>query len=108
MNMPKLFRDAFFEELERTGWSLRHACNVAGVSYEAFKKVKAGKTLSPNVDDAVRLANALGKTLDELLDDRTAIDRETVAALWRELSEAERDLLRAAARGRASQAHEAN
>lgn len=104
--MPKLFRDALFEELERTGLSLRHVCSVAGVSYEAFKKVKSGKTQSPNVDDAVKLAHVLGKTVEELIEDRFASDRESVASLWRELTEGERRLLKDAAIGRVAQGHE--
>lgn len=103
MRMAKLFTEALLDELNRSGVSLRSVCTAAGVSYDAYKKVSAGKTKSPNVDDAIKLAHALGKTVEELIGDHFVEDREAIARLWRELSEGERDLLLAAARGRAAE-----
>jgi hypothetical protein len=69
------------------------------VSYEQLKKLRQGKSQSTNVDDAVRIAHVFGLTLDEFLGDTTVADRQELASLWRKLSEAERELLRAAAAG---------
>lgn len=102
--MAKKFRDALIEALDRTGWKLQAVCEAAGVSYEQMKKVRAGKSASTNVDDALKMAHAFGLSLDEFVGDTTVEDRQEVVALWREISEAEREILRAAARGRAAQA----
>lgn len=107
LNMVMTFREALAAELERTGWALKYVCSQAGVSYEQLKKVGQGKSQSTNVDDAVRVAHVFGKTLDEMLNDKLAADREAIAALWRQLSEEERALLQDAARGRSAQAREA-
>lgn len=104
--MAKMFTEALLEELQRTGLSMRQVCIDAGVSYDAFKKVSAGKTKSPNVDDAIKLSHALGKTIEELTGDSFTEDRAALAALWRELSPAERDVLKDAARGRVAAARE--
>lgn len=105
--MAKTFRDAFNEHLVRTGWSVACVASAADVSVEQLKKLKQGKSLTTNVDDGLKVARAFGLSLDEFLDDHTTEDRERVVALWLELSEAERDLLLAAARGRAGQDHAA-
>lgn len=101
--MAKMFTEALLDELKRTGLSMRQVCIASGVSYEAYKKVSSGKTKSPNIDDAMKLAHSLGKTIEELVGDSFTEDREVVAALWRELTPGERDLLQAAARGRADE-----
>jgi transcriptional regulator with XRE-family HTH domain len=102
--MPKRFYDALREAIEATGVSLQTACAESGVSYEQAKKFmqRAAKNpnVSTNVDDAVKLANAYGFTLDEFLGDQTAAARSEAAALWRSLSYAERKILLDAARGR--------
>lgn len=100
--MVRRFRDAFIEALDATGMTIKRVAEVSGVSEEQLKKVKQGKSLSTNVDDAVRVANAFGFTLDEFLQDDSAGFRSEAADLWRSLSQAERDILLAAARGRAA------
>jgi transcriptional regulator with XRE-family HTH domain len=101
--MTKRFYNALSDALDTTGMSLQQACAAAGVSYEQFKKFmqRGSKDLSTstNVDDAVRLAAAFGVTFDELIQDDTAALRSEAAALWRSLGEAEREILKAAARG---------
>lgn len=104
--MTRPFRDALNDAIKSSGWSLRYVAGVSGVSYDQLKKLSQGRSRSTNVDDAIRIAHAFGVTLDEFLDDRTVSDRAEAVALWRQLSEEERDLLRAAARGRAAQARE--
>lgn len=102
--MPRRFYDALKEALNGSGWSIARLCQEAGVSTDQVTKFmqRAGKgeRASTNVDDAVKLANALGFTLDEMLQDETAILRSEAVDLWRALTPEERDILRAAARGR--------
>lgn len=69
-----------------------------------MQRAGKGECASTNVDDAVKLANALGFTLDEMLKDQTATFRSEAVDLWRSLTPEERDILRAAARGRRSDA----
>lgn len=105
--MAKRFFDALDHALKATKWSLKKACEEAGVSYEQMKKFrqrsKSDPNASTNVDDAVKIANALGFTLDEFLSDDTARLRSEAADLWRKLTDGERDLLLAAARGQRAQ-----
>ncbi|WP_435170779.1 hypothetical protein [Falsirhodobacter sp. 1013] len=98
--MPKLFRDALLEALERTGAPLKKVAEGAGVSYDQLKKLRQRDTGSTNVDDAVRVANFFGMTLDEFIGDDTAQARSEAVALYSQLTEAERTILRDAARGR--------
>lgn len=104
MFMVRRFYDAFKEALEITGITAAQACAMAEVSPDQIKKLMQrgakGERASTNVEDAMKLANALGFTLDELLQDDTAALRSEAAALWRSLSNEERGLLRAVARGR--------
>lgn len=102
--MAKRFYDALKEALDSSGWSISRLCKEAGVSTDQVTKFmqRAGKGLpaSTNVDDALKLANALGFTLDEMLQDNTAVLRSETAELWRKLHPSEREILLAAARGR--------
>ncbi|WP_127104347.1 helix-turn-helix domain-containing protein [Pararhodobacter zhoushanensis] len=102
--MTKRFYDALKDALTVAGWSIPQLCEKAGVSKDQVTKFMQrsakGVKASTNVDDAVKLAHALGFTLDEMLQDDSAALRSDIASLWRSLDEGERDLLRAAARGR--------
>lgn len=98
--MTKTFRTALIDALDRTGIPLKQVCEGSKVSYEQFKKLVQREDAATNVDDAVRVANFFGVTMDEFIEDRTAEDRDAAADLWRRLSASERDLLLAAARGR--------
>lgn len=102
--MTKRFADALIDALEATGWSLQYLCEQAGVSYDQYKKLRQralkSEHASTNVDDAVKIANAFGMTLDEFLQDETANLRSEAAVLWRSLDQGERDILLAASRGR--------
>lgn len=107
--MTRRFHDALKDALDATGWSIPKLCSEAGVSKDQVTKFmqRASKGLhaSTNVDDAVKLANALGFTLDEMLQDNTSALRSEAADLWRMLSQDEREILLAAARGRAALPH---
>lgn len=97
--MSLAFKDALVLALEHTGRSLKSVCQEAGVSYEQMKKVKQGKSGSTNVDDAIRLANALGMTLEEMMQDETALVRSEIVDLYNQLSPEERQFLLRSARG---------
>ncbi|WP_287882724.1 hypothetical protein [Paracoccus sp. (in: a-proteobacteria)] len=103
--MVMTFREAL---LMRTGGdgkpSLKAISEKAGVSYEQMKKVRQGATQRTNVDDAIKLAAAMGMTLNEFVEDSLAEDRAIVVSLYNQLTDEERQILRDAARGRGAQA----
>lgn len=98
--MPVTFRDALLSAIAATGTSIADVARGAGVSYEQLKKVGQRAAASTNIDDAVKVANFFGFTIDEFLKDDLASDRLAGARLWFQLTPAEREILRAAARGR--------
>ncbi|MGC0224943.1 helix-turn-helix domain-containing protein [Pseudooceanicola nitratireducens] len=106
--MAKTFRDALSQAIEQTATTWSAVASATGVSYEQLKKLKQGKSQSTNVDDAVKIANHFGMTLDEFIDDQTRYQREEILDLLRTLKEQERDLLIAAARGMRDQGRKAN
>lgn len=94
--MAKSFRSALIESLKKPGaLSLRQIAERAGVSYEQLKKVKQREDATTNVDDARKVANALGLSLDEFLDDNLTEARAAVVARYNLLAKAERDYLQA-------------
>ncbi|WP_312531259.1 hypothetical protein [Paracoccus sp. (in: a-proteobacteria)] len=101
--MTKPFHVALSDAIDTTGISLKAACEAAHVSYEQFKKFlqrsRKGLPASTSVDDCIKLSHAFGLTIDEMVGDDTACLRSEVADLWRQLSQAEREILLAAARG---------
>lgn len=97
--MVRSFREAFLEALQLPGWTIKKVAELSGVSEEQLKKLNQGKTRRTNVDDAVKVAHVFGVTLDEFLQDDSATLRDDAVRLWRELSDAERSILLAAARG---------
>lgn len=106
--MTKTFRDALMHWKDVTGRSLRDIASSSGVSYEQLKKLGQGKSRSTNVDDAVRIANDLGMTLEEFLDDKTVLIRSEIVEIYNKLSEQERQFLLASARGVSSDHREGN
>lgn len=108
IGMAKTFRTAFLEALELTGWSVPEVTRRSGVSTDQLNKLKQRENAKTNVDDAQLVANAFGYTLDEFLSDTLAQDRDETAALWRQLTERERQLIRNAAQDLPSLGHEAS
>lgn len=108
--MTRRFYDALRDALKAAEWSIPTLCEKAGVSKDQVTKFMQrsakGVPASTNVDDAIKLAHALGFTLDEMLQDDTAALRSEAARLWRELSDEERAILLAAARGRSVPNHD--
>lgn len=94
--MAKTFRTALLEQMEATKTPLKEVAARAGVSYEQLKKVKQREDASTNVDDARKIANAFGLTLDEFLDDRTIEARIEVVELYSRLSPQARRILQVA------------
>ncbi len=76
--MALTFSEALASALEMTKTPLRQIAERANVSYEQLKKVKQGKSQSTNVDDAQKVASALGFTLDQFLSG-TFEDRPTIS-----------------------------
>ena len=88
--------------------TLADVARRAGVSYEQLKKARLRENATTNVDDARKVANALGLTLDELLEDDLAQTRAEVVALYNSLTDQEREFLRIAAQERRAQVPEAD
>jgi hypothetical protein len=91
--MTMNFRQALLREIAARGTSLKRVCEESGVSYEQMKKLSQRPDATTNVDDAVKLAAALGLTVNELLQDDLASDRIEQARLWSRLTEPERQML---------------
>lgn len=104
-DMAKTFRTALLEHLAKTGEPLAQVAARAGVSYPQLKRLKAREGASTNVEDAMAIAHAFGVTLDEFLGDTMVADRIEIVGLYNQLSPSEREILRAAARGRDAQDH---
>jgi len=104
--MTKTFREALLErvaltrkESAETGKpSLKAVAEGASVSYEQLKKVKQ-RGGSTNIDDAIKVANYFGLTIDEFLGDKTASIRAEIDALYMNLEERERSYLKGVADG---------
>lgn len=97
--MTKTFRDALKYWIEKTGKSFAEVARESGVSYEQIKKLSQGKSQSTNVDDAVKIANHFGMTLEEFLEDETVAVRSEIVEIYNSLSEQERRFLLASAKG---------
>jgi lambda repressor-like predicted transcriptional regulator len=96
----KTFREALISALERENKSLKSVCESAGVSYEQMKKVIQRESAKTNVDDAIKVAKALGYTINEFLADDLASDRIEIARIYSSLSPEEIRLIREIAKGR--------
>lgn len=101
--MPLTFREALLKAIERPGPSLQAVATGSGVSYEQLKKIKQGKSLSTNVEDALSVAKFFGKTLEQFLEDPSFGPRSEIVSLYNQLSETEQKMLLAAAKGLAAQ-----
>lgn len=104
--MTRTFREALIEAQAKAKISFAAIARSAGVSPEQIKKIVQRENASTNVDDARKIASVFGMTIDEFLDGDLSSDQIRAARLLVELSDAELELLRAAARGRAAQARE--
>lgn len=103
--MSKSFRESLMNHISDGTTSLRAISESTGVSYEQLKKLKQGKSLTTNVDDAILIASHFGLTVDEFMGDRSKTYRAEILELFDALSSEEQDFLLAAARGISSKAH---
>lgn len=97
--MTKTFRTALIEALSATSTSAQKLADATGVSVHQIKKLKSGKSLSTNVDDAVKIAHYFGKSLDQFLDDPSLASDVDIIGLLNRLSPQERDFLLSSAKG---------
>jgi len=95
--MKLSFQQALLSHLDAHGESLRSIALATGVSYEQLKKVKQ-RGGSTNLEDAVRVANFFGKTIEEFLGDASARERLEILDLYNQLGKQEQDHLLATAR----------
>ncbi len=65
--MKTSFKEALEHALQTTGRSLREVTEAAGVSYDKFKSLRQGKSRTTGVDDAIKIADAFGVSLDQFL-----------------------------------------
>ena len=106
--MPRTFKEALTFHLQKPDGSrlaLKAIAEGSGVSYEQLKKVMQRESASTNVDEAVRVANYFGLTLDEFLADETATIRADIVDLYNQLSDQERRFLRDASQGILARRH---
>jgi len=75
--MRMKFRDALINAAEKSGQTIRHIAEEAGVSYEQLKKLRQRPDAKTNADDAVRVAHYFGVSLEDFLEGR--ISREVPA-----------------------------
>ena len=105
--MTRRFYDALKEALEVTGWSIPKLCAEAGVSKDQITKfmqrAAKGQQASTNIDDAVKLAHALGMTIDQMLQDDSAALRSDAVAQWQQLTPEARAVLLDLSRVRSAQ-----
>lgn len=91
--MKKSFSEALNHHLDRTGRKIPEIAEASGVKADALYKLKYGKTLNMAVDDAMRVAAAFGKTIEEFMDSRPARVKSELAQQIDLLTESERELL---------------
>lgn len=87
------FRSALLRRLEETGFSLKKISDDADVSYEQLKKLKQIEDRSTNVDDAIKIANTFGMTVNQFVSDEKYSSRNRIIALLQDLSPDALDLL---------------
>ncbi|MGB0855057.1 MAG: hypothetical protein ACPGSI_17300 [Pikeienuella sp.] len=94
----KMFRDALIVRLEETGIPLSQVAEGAGVSYEQLKKLKQVPDRSTNVEDAIRVADFFGMSVEEFMSDGEVSGRHELAAILTRLSPEARKVLTTAAK----------
>ena len=97
--MRKLFLHALADLMERTGTSRPSLATSAGVSLaqlnKALQRQAKGESPSMNVDDALKIADFFGLTVNELVGDAIDDDRLRLAQAYLQLTPRERAFLRA-------------
>lgn len=52
---------------KQKGWSQERLATVSGISYNTLIKLERGGILNPKIETVIKLAEALGVSLDELV-----------------------------------------
>jgi transcriptional regulator with XRE-family HTH domain len=90
------FAAALEAHLSEHAEDLTSLANRAGVSRNALYKVRYGKTKSPSVDIAIKVARAYGETVEEFMGLTPVEIRDELLAEIAQLSPSERSVLHAA------------
>lgn len=77
--MSRSFKEALEFALKKTGRSLREVTTTAGVSYDQYKGFMQGKSRSTNVDDAFKVAQAFGVSVEDFFAGR--LDKAATVAI---------------------------
>ena len=52
---------------QKKGWSQEKLAREAGISYNTLIKIERGVIKNPKIDTIIKIANALGVSIDELI-----------------------------------------
>lgn len=97
--MRPTFRDALDYALRTTGRSLLSVAEAAGVNYDQLKSLRQGKSQTTNSDDAMKVAEAFGVTLDDFYAGRLSGASDAIPVVGHVGAGAEIDLFDAFEKG---------
>lgn len=100
--MTRTFRTALLKYLASSGTTVAELARQTGVSKDQINKLKQRENAKTNVDDALKIAQHFGVSLEEFLEDPELATRSEIVALYSQLSAAEQEMLLAAAQGLAA------
>ncbi|MBU2980851.1 hypothetical protein KO498_03395 [Lentibacter algarum] len=102
--MPTIFRDAFLRALTQTDQPLEQVAVAADVPLARLASLIDGDTITLSVDEAARIAQSLGTSLDQLLGDPALSGHIQIAQLYSGLPPLLKAQLEAYARALADEA----
>lgn len=91
--MSKTFSDAFNEHLASTGAKVTDIAGKSGVKPDALYSLKYGKSRNMNVEDAIRVAQYFGETVEQFMGLAPGQVRDTLVEQIAQLSPREQKLL---------------
>lgn len=91
--MEKTFSAAFNEHLTVSGMKIPAIAELSGVKADTLYKIRSGKSQNMRVADAVKVAQAFGKTVEEFMGMSDQKVRGEIETLMDLLTEDERALL---------------
>lgn len=91
----KTFADALREHIERTGATVTQIARGSGVNRDALYALKQGKSQNMIVDDAIRVANYFGLTVEEFMGLSPAQVRDQLVEQIARLTQQEQAILEA-------------
>lgn len=57
------------------GWSQEKLAKEAGISYNTLIKIERGAIKNPKIDTIIKIANALGVSIDELIEGKKKLGK---------------------------------